>query len=239
MISTEGIDTRAIQMKLYEKLKLSGWGNTLKSFILSSDFTMIIDQLFQYTQLDKRFTPPIKNIFNAFQECKYEDLKVVLVAPSPYKVLGVDSGSAFDCRNTGKEEFYLENIFNAIEKTVYPGQKYERDVNLQRWAKQGVLLLNMGLTTQLRELGKHTALWRPFMTFLFDTLNTLNPGLIFVFLGSESNGYAAMINSTRHYKYSLSHPGTLITGTRDWDCENIFVEINRVLKKDINIQITW
>lgn len=73
------MDLEKIKLKLFEKLKPSGWDRVFKSFIFSSDFDKILTDLWELTKIDKRFTPPLKQVFRAFEECPYEDLKVVML----------------------------------------------------------------------------------------------------------------------------------------------------------------
>ena len=74
-----GVNLEDVQQKLYEKLVPSGWGNKLKTFILSDDFRSILETLLQESQAGNRFTPVIKQLFRAFEECPYDDLKVVVI----------------------------------------------------------------------------------------------------------------------------------------------------------------
>mgnify|MGYP003648314847 CR=1 FL=1 len=73
------INLEDIKIKLYEKLKPSGWGDKLKTFILSEDFDKILMALLKDAQEGKRFTPQIKQLFRAFEECPYNELKVVMI----------------------------------------------------------------------------------------------------------------------------------------------------------------
>ena len=69
---TQAINLTSIQQKLYLKLKSSGWHNILKAFILSNDFTIILQELLNQSQSEKYFTPKIKYLFRAFEECPYD-----------------------------------------------------------------------------------------------------------------------------------------------------------------------
>lgn len=73
------VNIEEVKMKLYENLKSSGWGDKLKSFILSSDFDRILNQLLADAKQGKRFTPVLKQVFRAFEECPLDRLKVVMV----------------------------------------------------------------------------------------------------------------------------------------------------------------
>lgn len=73
------VDLKDIQSKLYQRLKPSGWGDKLKGFLLSDDFYTILDFLLTEAMENKRFTPTMKQLFKAFEECPYSSLKVVIV----------------------------------------------------------------------------------------------------------------------------------------------------------------
>ncbi len=237
------IDTHVIQQKLYEGLKESGWADKLKTFLLGSEFTKILLQLHDLKVKggpDYHITPKIKDVFNAFKECPYKDLKVVIMAMDPYKHLGQACGVAMDCRNLGREEKTLKYLFDAINRTVYPGEAYSRDVNLSRWSKQGVLLLNAALTTQMGESGKHLRIWAPWTAFLLDTLNTINSGLFFVYLGNDAHPFGKYISPVVHYNRYISHPASAgYKGERTWDCKDIFNEINETLWQNNKTKIVW
>jgi len=91
------INIDEIKNKLLDKLELSGWKTILKSFIESSDFDKIIGQLVKLTNDGKRFTPPLKDIFKAFEECPYDKLKIIIVSQDPYPSFGIADGIAFSC----------------------------------------------------------------------------------------------------------------------------------------------
>lgn len=76
---TESINLEEVKLKLIEKLKPSGWANKLKGFIQSSDFDKILETLYTLREEGKRFTPPLKQVFRAFEECPVNDLKVVII----------------------------------------------------------------------------------------------------------------------------------------------------------------
>src|SRR3972149_6188064 len=88
-----------VQQKLYERLKLSGWANILKGFLLSEDFRTILEYLYKESIQGRRFTPRIKQLFRAFEECPYKDLKLVIMGQDSYPYLNVADGIAFSCSN--------------------------------------------------------------------------------------------------------------------------------------------
>jgi uracil DNA glycosylase len=73
------MDLQEIKQKMFTKLEPSGWDRVLKSFIFSSDFDEILTRLWSLSQDNKRFTPPLKQVFRAFEECPYNKLQVVFI----------------------------------------------------------------------------------------------------------------------------------------------------------------
>jgi uracil-DNA glycosylase len=188
----ENVDLRDTQIKLYERLKPSGWGDVLKTFLLSTDFESILETLLKQAKEGKRFTPQLKLVFKAFEECPLKDLKVVVIGQDPYPQPYTASGIAFSCDVTGKPEKSLKYIFKAIEDTVYK-DGYLWDPDLTRWSNQGILLINTALTTEMNKTGTHYELWKPFLTFLLDYLTIHNPGLVYAFLGKKAQDWAESI----------------------------------------------
>ena len=91
-----------IKQKLFDKLEPSGWGRVFKSFIFSSEFDDILIKLYKLSIDGKRFTPTLKQIFRAFEECPYNELQIVIVGQDPYPQVGVADGIAFSCSNTNR-----------------------------------------------------------------------------------------------------------------------------------------
>lgn len=235
------VNIQEIKEKLYDKLKPSGWGDKLKSFILSEDFDKILLKLESEAIEGKRFVPQVKYMFSAFEKCPYDKLKVVMMGQDPYPYLGVPDGMAFSCSLRGKPEASLRYMFKEIEHTVYSedGRVMDTNPDLTRWSQQGVLLLNSALTTTVGKPGVHQIMWRPFMSFLFDILSWYNPGMIYVFLGKTAGQWADSIPDNC-YKLFASHPASAAhTNAERWDSKNVFNEVNGILLKNNNEKITW
>ena len=218
-----------IKEKLIEKLKPSGWANKLKGFIQSSDFDKILETLYNEREDGKRFTPPLKDVFRAFEQCPETDLKIVFIGQDPYPQLGVADGMAFSCGVTMKPQPSLRNMFEAIEETVYQGFPTYQDPNLTRWANQGVLLLNTALTCQVDKIGSHYSIWNEFVMYVFDMLNFTNSGLIFVLLGAKAQELESIIGPN-HYILKASHPASAAYTKTTWDCKNIFLRANEIIE---------
>lgn len=235
------VNHEEIAKKLSEMLKESGWHNVLKGFLVSEDFVTILRTLNQLVNDNQRFTPPLKQVFRAFQECPLEHLRVVVVGQDPYPQLGVADGIAFSCGNTRKPEASLRYIQRAINATVYDGKADvdQMDPDLSRWSNQGVLMLNTALTTEIGKIGKHYDIWQPFINYLIDMLNTRPEPLVWIFMGKKAQGYAELIYQ-EHHMLHCSHPASAAYQRLNaWDCNDVFNKTNELLKGMSQPTIVW
>jgi uracil-DNA glycosylase len=216
---TQTVNIEDVKNKLYLKLKESGWGDKLKTFIQSSDFEKILSYLLNEVNQGRRFTPPLKQVFTAFEKCKYSDLKVVIVGQDPYPYEKVADGMAFSCSNDGKIQASLRYMNKAIQHTVYNDLPLDYKSDLTPWAEQGILLLNSSLTTEIGKIGKHYHIWNPFVTFLIDMLNAYNPGLIYVFMGKQAQEWMDQVS--------------------DKNCNDVFNKTSKLVNDHYGQEIIW
>lgn len=238
--ATPTIDHDTIVAKLQEMLRPSGWHNVLKGFLVSDEFKKIIVTLHELVDDNKRFTPPLKQVFRAFQECPLDKLKVVVIGQDPYPQLGVADGIAFSCGNTMKREASLRYIHKAIITTVYDGKKDIKDMSpdLTGLANQGVLMLNTSLTTEIGKIGKHFDIWSPFVRYLVDMLNAGEP-LVWVFLGKKAEELGDLVDD-QHVKLYASHPASAAyQKEQNWNCNDVFNKVNDNLVRLSKEPITW
>jgi len=206
----ETVNLQEVKDKLYQKLKNVRWGDPLKTFMLSSDMDKILETLLNEARDNKRFTPTMRDVFRAFEECPYDNVNVIFIGQDPYPQMNTADGLAFSCSN-----------------------------DLLPWAKQGVLLLNSAFTTTIDKPGAHHLLWRPFLVSVIDALIWNKPNLIYVFMGKQAQHYADLIPDN-NYKINVSHPasaGYSQHGT--WDCEDMWNKINMYLEKQNKPKIEW
>jgi uracil-DNA glycosylase len=227
---TEQINLEEIKDKLIEKLIPSGWATKLRGFLQSSDFDKVLDTLYKMRESGKRFTPPLKQVFRAFEECPTNKLKVIMIGQDPYPHFGVADGLAFSCSNTRKPQPSLQKIFEAVNTTLYYGEEFpDHDPDLTRWANQGVLLLNTALTCEIDKVGSHYPVWKEFIAYTMDIINFSDGGLIFVLMGKQAQELEGLIGE-HHYIIKTTHPAYASYTKQLWDCENMFNEINRIIK---------
>lgn len=232
------VDLKDIQKQMYEKLKPSGWGDVLKAFIMGDEFLDILKVLWDESQEGQRFTPGLKQVLRAFEECPYNKLKVVIMGQDPYPTADVADGIAFSCGNTKDVQPTLRYMFKEIEHTVYKGA-YAWEKDLTRWSNQGVLMLNVALTTQVGIMGRHYLLWRPFIAYVLDRLAFNHMGLAYVFMGTKAKDWSKSIPNN-NYKFVTTHPATASNNTPEvWDSGNVFNQVNVVLQEQHGVEIEW
>jgi uracil-DNA glycosylase len=227
------MDLQEIKQKMFTKLGSSGWDRVFKSFIFSSDFDEILTRLYTLSQADKRFTPPLKQVFRAFEECPYDKLQIVIILQDPYPQLGVASGIALSCDNTNKAQPSLRYVLDEINRTVYNGHPGSLDTDLKRWSNQGILMLNTALTTEVGKIGSHYDIWKKFTAYLLDWLNTHDTSLTYIYMGKKAEEWSELTSDISNTKYFLKHPASAAYSGGRWDSDNVFLKIQK------DKQITW
>jgi uracil-DNA glycosylase len=235
----EKLELDKIVDKLYEDLVPSGWARVLRTFIYSSDFKNIIQSLANESLLDRRFTPPLRDIFRAFKECPYDDLKVVIVGQDPYPTINVADGIAFSCSKTMRLQPSLKFMLDEVNRTVYNGDSVSNNPDLTRWSRQGILMLNTALTTEIGKIGKHYDIWKPMLNYLFDYLSNYNNGLVYIYMGKEASTWADSLNDNC-YKLFCAHPASAIYNKfRSWDSKDVFPTAQKIVQENYNYSIIW
>lgn len=232
------LNIEEIKQKMFEKLEPSGWSRIFKPFIFSSEFDDILIKLYNVSQKGKRFTPPLKQVFRAFEECSYDKLQVVIIGQDPYPTLGVADGISFSCSNTNKLQPSLKFILQEVDRTVYRNHVISEDLDLKRWANQGILMLNTALTVEVGKIGSHYDIWKPFTAYLLDYLNNYNPGLIYVYMGKKAEEWSEITTNT-DYRFTVKHPASAVYNGSKWDSNDIFNKISSIVNKTNGNIITW
>ena len=219
------MELQEIKQKLFNKFAINGWDKVFRSFVYSTDFDNILTKLWELSNDNKKFTPPLKQVFRAFEECPYDNLQVVIIGQDPYPQLGVADGISFSCSNTNKLQPSLKFILQEVDRTVYDNHVISEDLDLKRWSNQGVLMLNTALTTEVSIIGSHYDIWRPFTTYLLDWLNINKSELVYVYMGKKAEEWSSMTDDT-NIKYFVKHPASAAYSGSKWDSKDLFNKIN-------------
>lgn len=152
--------------------------------------------------------PPGKLIFNAFNQCPFDKVKVVLIGQDPYHEPGQAQGLCFSVGDGVKFPPSLRNIFAEIQSDL--GIDVPQSGDLTRWAKQGVLLLNATLTVREHAAGSHQNMgWETFTDEVIRKVSEGRENVVFMLWGSYAQSKAKLIDASRHCVLKSAHPSPL------------------------------
>ena len=152
--------------------------------------------------------PPARLIFNAFDLCPFDKVKVVIIGQDPYHEPGQAHGLCFSVNEGIPFPPSLRNIFKEISDDL--GKPVPVSGDLTRWARQGVLLLNATLTVRAGLAGSHQGRgWEEFTDSVIRELNAGRDGLVFILWGSYAKKKGTMIDRNRHLVLCSAHPSPL------------------------------
>lgn len=156
--------------------------------------------------------PPPKNIFRAFDLCPFDKVEVVILGQDPYHGAGQANGLCFAVSDGQRLPPSLQNIFKEIESDLGEPLK-NRSGDLERWAKQGVLLLNATLTVQASKAGSHQGKgWEEFTDAVIHILSEKRENLVFILWGNYAKAKGAHIDRSKHLLIESAHPSPLAGG---------------------------
>lgn len=182
--------------------------------------------------------PTQTDVFNAFEQCPYENVKVVLLGQDPYHGSGQAHGLAFSVPDGIKHPPSLVNIFKEISQDL--GTPYPESGNLERWARQGVLLLNASLTVREGEAGSHQKKgWETFTDSVIQALSEDREDLVFLLWGGFAKQKVKLINANKHLILTTGHPSPLSANRGYWFGNKHFTHCNTYLSENGKTPIVW
>ena len=214
----------------------SSWKQALLPEFEKDYFAKLTD--FVRNEYKTRLTfPPASLIFNAFDQCPFDNVKVVIIGQDPYHGDGQAHGLCFSVNDGVAFPPSLINIFKEIERDL--GKKMPTSGNLNRWAQQGVLLLNSTLTVQAHMAGSHQNRgWETFTDAAIHKLATEKEHLVFMLWGSYAQRKGEFIDSRRHLVLKSVHPSPL-SAYRGFIGNNHFSLANNYLLENGKKIIDW
>ena len=184
-----------------------------------------------------RIFPPGKEIFNAFQHCSFEKVKVVIIGQDPYHGSGQANGLCFSVREDVKIPPSLVNIFKEIESDL--NKAIPATGNLERWAEQGVLLLNATLTVRAHTPGSHQNKgWETFTDAVIRIISREKEHVVFMLWGAYAQKKGEVIDRSKHLVLSSAHPSPF-SAHRGFFGNRHFSKANAYLKKHGLKEIDW
>ncbi len=181
--------------------------------------------------------PPAKLIFNAFDLCPFDQVKVVIIGQDPYHGLGQAHGLSFSVNENMPLPPSLKNIYQEIRSDL--GIQPLSHGNLERWAKQGVLLLNATLTVQANLAGSHQKKgWETFTDSAIKAVANEKEHVVFLLWGNYAQQKAQYIDTTKHLILTAVHPSPLSAHRGFFGCKH-FSQANQYLKEHGLEPINW
>ena len=208
------------------------WDIVLKDEISKEYFINLLDTV-NKLYLEKEIYPPKKDVFNTFR-LSFKDVKVVILGQDPYHGTGDAHGYAFSCLKTPIPPS-LKNIY----KELYDDLGIEKDMldgNLLPWVKQGVMLLNTGLTVEKDKPNSHKDLpWDVFTDEVIRKLNEREKPVVFILWGNNARKKKDLITNSRHLVIESAHPSPFSArngffGSKPFSKTNNFLEKNNINK---------
>lgn len=183
--------------------------------------------------------PPKELIFHAFSTCKLDDLKVVIIGQDPYHGVGEANGLCFSVNDGVKIPPSLKNIFAEINSD-FDSIFLPTNGNLERWAEQGILLLNAGLTVRKDAANSHKQLkWNIFTDNVISYISNNCEHIVFLLWGSFAQKKGLKIDRNKHLVLEAGHPSPLSANRGFWFGNKHFSQTNTYLKTIGKNQIDW
>lgn len=184
-----------------------GWKSELKNEFNKPYFAELV-RFIKDEYRTKTIYPPSKMIFNAFDSTPFEEVKVVIVGQDPYHQPHQAHGLCFSVNDGVRIPPSLVNIYKELKQDL--GKPIPASGNLERWAKQGVFLLNATLTVRAGIAGSHQGKgWEQFTDSVIELLSTKRNNLVFMLWGAYAQKKGATIDQSKHLVMKSVHPSPL------------------------------
>lgn len=181
--------------------------------------------------------PPPKFIFNAFDTCSFEAVRVVILGQDPYHGAHQAHGLSFSVPDGVKVPPSLKNIYKELHDDV--GKDIPQVGNLEHWAKQGVLLLNATLTVRAGQPGSHQNKgWEQFTDAVIRKLSDDREHIVFMLWGNYAKAKGEHIDRTKHLVLEAAHPSPYSANSGFFGCKH-FSKANAYLKKNGLDPVQW
>ncbi len=213
------------------------WSTVLSEEKQKEYFKAILAYLADQLNKGKSIYPPQADMFNALKYTPFEDVKVVIIGQDPYHGPGQAHGLCFSVQPGVKPPPSLQNIYkelNADLNIPIPDHGY-----LEKWAKQGVFLLNTVLTVEARNPQSHSQIgWQQFTDRVIESLNQHNTPIVFLLWGSYAQSKERLIDSDKHFILKAPHPSPLSAHRGFMGCKH-FSKANELLQQAGREPIDW
>ena len=213
------------------------WKTILKEEFDKTYFQQIVTFLKAEKSAGKIIFPPGPLIFNAFNKTPFSNVEVVLLGQDPYHNKGQAHGLSFSVPDGIAKPPSLINIFKELENDL--GIVPPKSGNLEKWAKQGVLLLNASLTVRQNEPGSHSKIgWLQFTDSVISKISENKRGIVFLLWGKFAQEKQSLIDETKHHVLKAAHPSPFSAERGFFGCRH-FSKTNELLTLQQKEPIDW
>ena len=182
--------------------------------------------------------PPGSEIFSAFDHCKFDELKVVILGQDPYHGIGQANGLCFSVKEKIPHPPSLRNIFKEIQSDI--GKPYPESGNLEHWADQGILLLNATLTVRANQAGSHQNKgWEEFTDHIIQLISDKKENVVFLLWGGYAKRKIKLIDTEKHHVLTSGHPSPLSANRGLWFNNKHFSKTNFLLEQAGLTPVEW
>lgn len=213
------------------------WQKELSSEFEKPYFSSLIDFV-KSEYATKRCFPKGSQIFAAFDHCEFEDVKVVIIGQDPYHGFGQANGLCFSVNDGIAFPPSLQNIFKEITQDL--NVPFPKSGNLERWADQGVLLLNATMTVRESEAGSHQNKgWETFTDAVIQKISDEKENVVFLLWGAFAKKKGLKIDRNKHLVLESGHPSPMSANQGKWFGNKHFSKANDYLKSKRKPEINW
>ena len=182
--------------------------------------------------------PPVGLIFNAFDRCSFEKTGIVILGQDPYHGPRQANGLSFSVNDGVTFPPSLINIFKELNNDL--GVPFPKSGNLERWAEQGVLLLNSTLTVQASSAGSHQNKgWEQFTDAVIRCINDEKESVVFLLWGQYAQDKGKIIDTSKHFVLKSKHPSPMSANFGGWFGNKHFSQANNYLRSKGLAEIEW
>lgn len=212
------------------------WKDALKDEFEKPYFASLVRFLHKEKSEGKTIYPPGPAIFRAFELTPIDKVKVVILGQDPYHGAGQAMGLSFSVPDNIQAPPSLKNIFKEIQDDL--GIVMSGRPNLEKWARQGVLLLNASLTVEAGRPNSHSSIgWTEFTDAVIRYLSDNCTGIVFLLWGSYARNKKYLIDTEKHHVLEAAHPSPLARGAF-FGCRH-FSKTNGILVSEGKTPIDW
>jgi len=227
----------SITSGLLSYLSDEGWKKALAAEFKKGYFQKILEFLEKEKQAAKQIFPPEPDIFAAFNMTPFDQIKVVIIGQDPYHDNNQAHGLCFSVKKGITPPPSLKNIYKELSSDI-PGFVAPSHGYLEKWAKQGVLLLNASLTVEAHKANSHSNIgWQEFTDAVIRLINEQKKGVVFILWGGFAQKKGKIIDKNKHHIIAAAHPSPL-SANKFFGCK-VFSKTNDALKKSGQQAVDW